>query len=416
MRTHSFQRGAAWLLSAALFLGGRAGGLSVYAVAPASNSSAASVEARTDRLSVLENQVSDLEEKLDIPQQAADVPTDDESRIRSLQERLQTIENALGLVSGDLPTDPDAQMDDLNDRLLLASAAAMNTSVSIQVESASAAPTAENTESDTEAQLREALHNVESRQNNLEEEVGTAKRLALAGLILGVLSLVAAIAAGVLSCMLSRKKVGELGENAFYVKQQEFKKAQESLGHELQKLQSETQQLHNKMAEAQAVKVPSPSMESRDVPKQREAERKEAEAGKVQEPENQASPRIDAPAAPKQSSRVLGNLKAEFDIALSDDIFLTAGNDYILYDDNTMEYAMKMPYGEFDSYAKNGLLRLYDIQVGDTVYTYQQYKEKKCPNVYIQMEGNLKRAKVKSNAAGAYDLVEVGLLSAEVLN
>lgn len=116
---------------------------------------------------------------------------------------------------------------------------------------------------------------------------------------------------------------------------------------------------------------------------------------------------------PRYSTRPAGRLRAEFDSTLSDNIMLLPGEDYTLYDDNTLEYSGRGRYGDLGTYLRNGVLRLYDICVDGRTYCYDACKNAGYRSDYLQLTKTLRRARVRKNAGGGYDLVEAGVLQAE---
>lgn len=407
------QRLAAFVMMTALLFGVQAGTVQAFAT-ELSDNSAVNREVQSDRLTVLEGQVADLETGLNLEQKAANETASEEVRISSLNERLCAIEAVLGMESQPLPVDvdKDQQMDVLNGRILLANAKVRErASESSESETPQVEPTPESELTNRFSEMEELSEKTQKRVQELEDRVDTIQKFTVVGLFIAILALVTAIVLGVVDLLMilrSKKPANDVGA---YANQQDLKKLQENLNRELKTLQKENSQLRSGLAAVQNAARPETKEENVKTYQNESSSTKTVFA----EPEP-ISPQVPIADVPKQSSHVVENLKAVFDMTLSDNIFLAKGSDYILYDDNTLEYSMRMPYGEISAYARNGLLRLYDIQVNDTVYAYQQYKNKKCPNGYVQVKETLKRAKVKINAAGTYDLVEPGLLRAELLS
>lgn len=403
------QRLAAFIMMTVLLFGVQAGVVQAFAT-ELSADSAVNSEVQSDRLTVLEGQVADLETRLKLEQKAVDETASEDVRIGSLNERLGAIEAVLGMESQPLPTDKDQQMDVLNGRILLANAKVKELAfASAESETPQVESTQESELTNRLSEMEELSKKTQKRVQELEDRVDTIQKFTAVGLLIAILALVTAIVLGVVNLMMTLRAKKSANDAGAYANQQDLKKLQENLNRELKTLQKENSRLRNELT---TVRNAAQSETKEENVKTYLNESPSPKTVSV-EPEL-VSPQVPIADMPKQSSSVVGNLKAVFDMTLSDNIFMTKGSDYILYDDNTLEYSMRMPYGEISAYARNGLLRLYDIQVNDTIYTYQQYK--KCPNAYVQVKDTLKRAKVKINAAGTYDLVEPGLLSAELLS
>ena len=414
MKTISHRYGkrlAAFIMMTVLLFGVQAGVVQAFAT-ELSADSAVNSEVQSDRLTVLEGQVADLETRLKLEQKAVDETASEDVRISSLNERLGAIEAVLGMESQPLPTDKDQQMDVLNGRILLANAKVKELAfASAESETPQMESTQELELTNRLSEMEELSKKTKKRVQELEDRVDTIQKFTAVGLLIAILVLVTAIVLGVVNLMMTLRAKKSANDAGAYANQQDLKKLQENLNRELKTLQKENSRLQNELTTVQNAARSETKEENVKTYLNESPSPKTVSA----EPEL-VSPQVPIADVPKQSSSVVGNLKAVFDITLSDNIFMTKGSDYILYNDNTLEYSMRMPYGEISAYARNGLLRLYDIQVNDTIYTYQQYKNKKCPNAYVQVKETLKRAKVKINAAGTYDLVEPGLLCAELLS
>lgn len=405
------QRLAAFIMMTVLLFGVQAGVVQAFAT-ELSADSAVNSEVQSDRLTVLEGQVADLETRLKLEQKAVDETASEDVRIGSLNERLGAIEAVLGMESQPLPTDKDQQMDVLNGRILLANAKVKELAfASAESETPQVESTQESELTNRLSEMEELSKKTQKRVQELEDRVDTIQKFTAVGLLIAILALVTAIVLGVVNLMMTLRAKKSANDAGAYANQQDLKKLQENLNRELKTLQKENSRLRNELTTVQNTARSETKEENVKSYLNESPSPKTVSA----EPEL-VSPQVPIANVPKQSSSVVGNLKAVFDMTLSDNIFMTKGSDYILYDDNTLEYSMRMPYGEISAYARNGLLRLYDIQVNDTIYTYQQYKNKKCPNAYVQVKDTLKRAEVKINAAGTYDLVEPGLLRAELLS
>lgn len=413
MKTISYrygQRLVAFVIVTALLFGVQVSAMQAFAT-ELSADSAVNSGVQSDRLTVLEGQVADLETGLNLERKAADETASEEVRISSLNERLCAIETVLGMGAQPLPVDKDQQMDVLNGRILLANAKVKElASASAESETPQVESTSESKLTNRFAEMEELSEKTQRRVQELEDRVDTIQKFTTVGLLIVILSLVTAIVLGVVDLMTILRVKKSVNDTGVYANQQDLKKLQKNLDRELKNLQKENSQLRSGLAAVQNAIGPETNEENVKTYLNESPSPKTVSA----EPEL-VLPQVPIANVPKQSSSVVENLKAVFDMTLSDNIFLAKGSDYILYDDNTLGYSMRMPYGEISAYARNGLLRLYDIQVNDTIYTYQQYKNKKCPNAYVQVKETLKRAKVKINAAGTYDLVEPGLLRAELL-
>lgn len=112
---------------------------------------------------------------------------------------------------------------------------------------------------------------------------------------------------------------------------------------------------------------------------------------------------------PMTEARIVKKLCSNFDPQIQDRIWLTEGEGYLLYDDNTLEPDERRGSNTLENFAQNGLLRLFDAQVDGQVYTYRQIVDGEYPRKQYYQPGKvLKKAVVKQESGGEYSLVQQG--------
>lgn len=336
-----------------------------------------------------------LRERLGLAPIEADLQASEESRVTRLEISVTELQTANGLTptQWDVELPIEERIDALRNHLLL---------VSEQTDKAAA---------DRLTALQQVQDEQQSRIINLEQDLARCGQAVLFASMVGLLALILALSLGgyTIYTVLHQKDKQSQEAGPKDLKMESLTKEQANLRREVGQLHTEVLSLSESIEKLKS-ELPPPSSSNSDA-----SSFGGFSAPNTQQPEPPVQIRSSHLAAvnlPAQSSREVGRLQTRFDPTLSDAIYLTAGEDYILYEDNTVEYALNRPYGELRSFMRNGLLRMYDIQVGDKVYTYQECKKSGCPSFYLEIKSNLRRAEVNRNSAGAYDLKHTGLLEA----
>lgn len=358
-------------------------------------SSASLMDETQVALMELEDWSNLLRERSGLAPIEADLQTLEESRVTRLEISVTELQKANGLTPSqwDVELPIEERIDTLRNRLLL---------VSAQTDKVAA---------DQLTALQQVQNEQQSRIISLEQDLARCGQAVIFTSVVALVALILALSLGgyTIYAVLHQKDKQNQEAGSKDLKMEALTKEHASLRREVGQLHTDVLNLHERIEKLKS-ELPPPSSSKSDV----------SSFGGFSVPDTQQSEppvQIRSSLLPAenlltQSSREVGRLQTRFDPTLSDAIYLTAGEDYILYEDNTVEYALSRPYGELSSFMRNGLLRMYDIQVKDKVYTYQECKKSGCPSFYLEIKSNLRRAEVNCNSAGAYDLKHTGLLEA----
>lgn len=315
-----------------------------------------------------------------------------ESRITSLEIYIGELETTNGLTPVQLNVEQpvESRIDDVRNRLLL---------VSVQADKMAA------------DRLQRVQEEQQFRISDLEQNLAKYGQATIFGSITALLALILALTLGgyTLYMAMRQKESQSKDTNAKDQKFEVLAKEQIALRKEIEQLRTENLSLRQAAEECKAELQATQSNAFSSISDMQTVD-------PIQMPFSSSPAEKNVLDLPIQSNCEIGKLQTKFDPTLSDSIYLTAGENYILYEDNTVAYALKRPYGELSSFMRNGLLRMYDIKVGDKVYTYQECKESGCPSFYLEVKANLRRAEVKLNSAGVYDLKRAGLLEAILIS